>query len=283
MYSILCFLQLKNLVKCNFPKKFLSLLKQKNIFHTYVSYEMMFYDIKMIFNNRIEADMKNLLLFIIFFSAVTFAAAQPKIVFEGGDKMDWGDISAKDTTYETQIKIVNKGNELLRIWKVKAACSCTSAPLKKKELKPGESTVVDVTFHSNGYPGEKHKVIDFTSNDPVDRVKTFHLYANVVPSISFFPKKSLQFGLMNKNQENTAIVVLTNNTKNDIVIKEIDAKIPGLKLNIKENAVIKPKADLDIKATVTPDAEGPFSYNLTLKTTDPEMYRIIIPLRGTVK
>ncbi|MBD3234232.1 MAG: DUF1573 domain-containing protein [candidate division Zixibacteria bacterium] len=62
--------------------------------------------------------------------------------------------------------IKNNGEEDLRILKVKPTCGCTSAPLKKKVLAPGEQTELDVGFKTLRFKGAVEKHIKITSSDP---------------------------------------------------------------------------------------------------------------------
>ena len=45
--------------------------------------------------------------------------SQPKIMIEGGDVVDWGTIKDQEEPLKTKIKILNIGNDTLRITSVK--------------------------------------------------------------------------------------------------------------------------------------------------------------------
>lgn len=66
-----------------------------------------------------------------------------------------------------QYTITNLGKEKLLIRGVNTTCGCTATTIGKTELKRGESTVVKVTFNSEGREGEQEKYIYIVSNDPV--------------------------------------------------------------------------------------------------------------------
>ena len=55
---------------------------------------------------------------------------------------------------------------LLIIRKVKTSCGCTAAELKKKEIKPGEETQIDVKYDSTNNTGKQIKTITVICNDP---------------------------------------------------------------------------------------------------------------------
>src|SRR6056300_1776529 len=89
----------------------------------------------------------------------SMAYAQPKIEVIGGNKHDWGKVSPKDSPLKTKVKIKNTGNEQLVITNVKPSCGCTTAPLDKDKLKPGEVATVNVTFNVGSKAGVNSKTI----------------------------------------------------------------------------------------------------------------------------
>jgi hypothetical protein len=79
---------------------------------------------------------------------------------------DFGNL-APDSVNKCQFKFSNVGKGLLQISHVQSTCGCTVPDLSKKEYNPGESGVIDVTFHAPTYPGPVSKNLFITSNDPV--------------------------------------------------------------------------------------------------------------------
>jgi hypothetical protein len=66
-----------------------------------------------------------------------------------------------------QYTLTNMGSNKLIIRSVNVLCGCTVSAVDKKELKRGESTLVRVTFHSEGREGVQEKYVTIVSNDPV--------------------------------------------------------------------------------------------------------------------
>lgn len=58
----------------------------------------------------------------------------------------------------------NVGNDTLRITKIKPTCGCTTAPVRKKVLAVGDSTVMEVTFKSGRISGSTIKAINVTTD-----------------------------------------------------------------------------------------------------------------------
>ncbi|MBS3735989.1 DUF1573 domain-containing protein [Candidatus Bipolaricaulota bacterium] len=57
---------------------------------------------------------------------------------------DFGEIRPEPT--DKQFELKNTGEELLQITRVTTSCSCTSAEVEDREIEPGNSTNLMVTF-----------------------------------------------------------------------------------------------------------------------------------------
>ncbi len=101
--------------------------------------------------------MKRTLALVVFLFVPFLLFAQPKIEIVGGDTYDWGTVKRTDDPLRAKIKIKNVGTEVLKITEVKPGCGCTTAPLDKNELKPGEEASLDVTLRITGYQGNVTK------------------------------------------------------------------------------------------------------------------------------
>lgn len=67
-----------------------------------------------------------------------------------------------------QVTVTNEGAGRLLITDVEADCGCTIPSLGRKELGPGESTVIDVKFNSKKFHGKVLKTVTIHSNDPTN-------------------------------------------------------------------------------------------------------------------
>ena len=70
----------------------------------------------------------------------------------------------EDVSYSFHFR--NLGNGVLKITKVKSTCGCTAALPDKRELAPGESGEIKITFRSGTMQGMVSKQIHVDSNDP---------------------------------------------------------------------------------------------------------------------
>src|SRR5574341_98266 len=70
-------------------------------------------------------------------------------------------------------QIQNVGEDTLKISSVKPSCGCTSAPLKKNILAPGELVDLEVSFDAKNFMGKVHKTVTVNSNDATNPALVF--------------------------------------------------------------------------------------------------------------
>ena len=95
------------------------------------------------------------------------AQAQPKVTFPGAP-WDFGQV-LQDQAVSHQFEVKNVGKDTLFISRVKPACGCTSAPLTRDIVGPGESVWLDVTFSTKKFSGNVTKSVAVFCNDPATR------------------------------------------------------------------------------------------------------------------
>lgn len=77
-------------------------------------------------------------------------------------------------------RLRNGGNAPLHIDRVLPSCGCTTAPLAKRVLAPGEATDLNLTFNTRGFLGPVHKTVRIESDDPQRAVVDLAFDAEVV-------------------------------------------------------------------------------------------------------
>ncbi len=209
--------------------------------------------------------------------------AQPKIEIVGGDSYDWGTVKPTQDPLTAKIKIKNAGTESLKITEVKPGCGCTTAPLDKNELKPGEEATLDVSLRIAGMQGNVVKSIRIASNDPNNSNKYLYLKANVFYPISISPTSYFAFNEMTVGQEATSKVTIKNNTNENITLSEVQVVPENLNVNLPKKLVLKAGESFDVVAKVVPDKKGYFNCTVKMKTNNSDQKEIIIPGYGNVK
>lgn len=116
------------------------------------------------------------ILFLSFF-IFQFAYAENNIV----DPNEWdfgrakrGEVLKHDFLFQNATKGV------LNITGINTSCGCTASRSDKKSLKPGESTVINVSFNSRGYAGQVKQYIYVNTDNADPAVVRFTIKAEIV-------------------------------------------------------------------------------------------------------
>lgn len=215
---------------------------------------------------------------IVFFTGL--AIAQPKLVIEGGDTVNWGKVKNPDVPLKKVVKLWNKGKkDTLRIYNVKPGCGCTTAPLDKDKIAPNQFATLDITFNVQGNKGDVHKSIAISTNDPDRRHADLHLVANVSEPLSLFPKY-LTFLNSFVGVNDSAKVVLSNNSDVDIRIEEVSVEPADFKVSVKKGTVVPKQGMITIMGYFKPGTYGRFTGKINLKTNFPDIPRYTISIHG---
>ncbi len=219
--------------------------------------------------------------FVLFFCAINIALAGPKLEIEGGNTYDWGIVKPDQSPLKAKIKLWNKGDATLEIKNVKPGCGCTTAPLDKNILQPGEYATLDVSLNISSYNGDVTKSISiFTNQEENDHVVLF-IKANVARPVNVFPTY-LAFSRLFVGEESTAKVVLTNNTEKPIKVNDIKISDQRIKLSLKNGDILAPKQPVSVDAFFTPDAPGRLDFNVVIETDSKEANKIEIRGWGNI-
>lgn len=220
------------------------------------------------------------------FLIATFVFAQPKIEIIGGDTYNWGKVKLSEGPLKASVKIKNSGNQELIIQNVKPSCGCTTAPLDKDRLKPGETATLDITLKIS-HGGNVSKSIRIASNDPKVPNKNLVIAADVVEMLKIEPYSSISFKELQIGKESTASVSIFNYDKMPVKIKITDSEpnymIAGLtdsngkSVNGKET-IIQPGKKIDVNIKVTPQQSGYFRSNIKFETNHPD--HKVLEVRG---
>lgn len=233
---------------------------------------------------------KKLLFFAAFITMSTFAFAQPKLEIVGGSTYNWGDVKLNESPLKATVKLFNAGSEELIIQNVKPSCGCTTAPLDKDVLKPGEEATLVISMKiSKG--GKQSKTIRISSNDPQNPQQTLRIVANVIEQLSIQPSKILRFKELEVGKESTASLSIFNKDSKPVKISDITVKPENLIVTFKNssgkvtsgNALINPGEKVDIIATITPQKDGYFRADIKMKTDHPDYNELKVNGYGNVK
>lgn len=236
--------------------------------------------------------MKNkVLLFLIGFSInVLPQLLGPKVSVQLAEH-DFGNITQGEVVKHSFI-ISNNGGDLLKILDVKAACGCTAANPSKKELKPGESTNIDVSFDSKGRKGPQTKTVTVTTNDPEKQNVVFTFKCNIIVPEKmesnigakiFLQETQHDFGKVKEGQKVEYTFKVENQGTEPLVIKDVKTSC-GCTAAVVSNSTIKPgqmgsiKVDFDTK-----NRFGRNSKSITIVTNDSKEPNKVITIYADVQ
>ena len=229
--------------------------------------------------------MKNTSIILFIFALFTISAmSQAKLEVIGGDTYDWGEITPEQNPLKATVKIKNVGTEILEISKVKPTCGCTTAPLGKDKLVPGESTELDITLRVQQTSGNLHKTIKIYSNDESNKgTYTYHLRATVKRPILVLPKNYIVFDDMTVGFKSTSSVKLKNTSDAPIKLYDFKTTPDNLTINLSKEITLKPNQEIDLIATFVPSKAGNLNARIQMKTNSKEIPAINIQGYGRIK
>lgn len=111
-----------------------------------------------------------LLLFLCFPVTGCFSQTQvTKDTAQAKDPYTWdfGDVKEGQVLKHDFI-LKNDSEKTLNIKDVNTSCGCTASDVKKKSLKPQESTSIEVSFDSAGYMGPTQQFV-YVNTDNLDK------------------------------------------------------------------------------------------------------------------
>ncbi len=181
--------------------------------------------------------------------------------------------------------IKNEGKEDLRILKVKPTCGCTSAPLEKKVLAPGEQTELDVGFKTLRFKGAVEKHIKITSSDPNNgdiKLAFSAIVDEPHPVLRIYPDK-FDFVQIKEGESAEQHVNITNITIKPVKLNYVDTpSLDYLEYDL-EKSELQPgettKLNVRIKDTA-PTGVLRESITFTLESEDAD--RISVPIKAEI-
>jgi uncharacterized OB-fold protein len=221
--------------------------------------------------------LKNSLFIILMLTSLSFAQLlQPKLALQQ-TSYDFGDIKQGDVVSHDFI-LSNSGGDMLTISNVTASCGCTAAAPEKKELAPGESTNLKVSFNSARRQGKQHKTVTVFSNDPQNPEMKLTITGVVVlpgqnsnnPAVIYFPETQHDFGKVNEGDKVDYTFRFVNKGESVLKIKDIKTSC-GCTAALVSNDSLSPGQEGTIKVELnTENRVGKMSRTVTVQSNDPK-------------
>jgi len=175
----------------------------------------------------------------------------------------------------------NTGTGVLVIDKVRSSCGCTAALASGKEIQPGQTGTIDVTFNTGTRQGKNEKTITVTTNDPLQQTVTLKIAADIEVVLALQPQQ-LVMGQIKKNEPIIRYAGLIGNDKNTAKIISAESSHKLMKVAV-NNQGFDNNPEKKIKITVLPGLKpGRFQERVTITTDHPSVKTLMLPVSGEV-
>ena len=208
------------------------------------------------------------------------AGAQPKIGY-AEKKFDLGTIYRGEVIEHT-LTLKNTGTELLSLGSIDASCGCTGTIASNKEIRPGETGTLAITFNSRNFSGTVHKTVTINSNAANEPRVVIEFTANVIDEILTTPAhfwfKDAEIG-----RKTRLILTVKNNGKEPLRLTGWHSQLTGLVLTL-PSSPIEPGKAAELYADFTPDKTVPIlSDGVFVATSNLRQLELFLPVYGNVR
>jgi hypothetical protein len=224
--------------------------------------------------------MRRIAVVLLCWAPAGTAWTQPDVLFPDSP-WDFGEMLQQESASH-RFEVRNVGTDTLFISRVNAACGCTSAPLTKDIVAPGESIWLDITFNSKKFSGQVNKKVVVYSNDPDDPRASIEFTAQVETSRKRVAPvtEPADLGNLVPNRPRQTAITLTNVGTEPYRLSLADWPSSWLEPDWTER-VIDPGDSLDLKiGTRGFPPLGKFSASLTFDVQGSEKSRLSMPVTG---
>jgi hypothetical protein len=204
-------------------------------------------------------------------------AAAPKIQFSGR-LFDFG-FMPEGLRARHRYWLYNVGTDTLFVQSIKPACGCTTVPLPRNRIKPGDSVPLDLAFDTHRYQLRVNKSVTIFSDDSTQPEAKIYFTAYIgdsVQSIRVEPRTAYLDTLGKENQ----IITVTNSSDRVYRVSlsspppdfmSVDIPSPAIPANSKAQLVLKagPKTPV-----------GEYFGSLTLRFAGPDTISFTVPIYG---
>lgn len=222
------------------------------------------------------------ILIITILTGFSLSYAQPSLEVIGGNTYEFPFAYMYENPLLAKVQLKNKGDRLLRVEYIKPSCSCTSAPLEKSTLEPGETMVMNVSINMKGFTGKVSKTVEIKTNDPEEPITVLTFLFEVKQPLELTPRGFFAFSKLKIDSLSKSKLKMKNTSEQKFVISDFEIKPEDVKFNLKGKKVLKPGQEIELEISATPKKEGPYSCSVQMKTTNPEVPELIIYGSGRV-
>lgn len=173
----------------------------------------------------------------------------------------------------------NVGKDTLKINRVRPSCGCTSVPLTKKLLAPGDSVNLELKFDTKRFKGQISKTAAVESNDSTQPDFQLHFTARVGLWEGWVIANPSQVYLDTLGKT-TETITIKNTSVAGYKIEIISPIAEFMKLEL-SSYDLPAKGEVTLSIATTPKTPiGEYNASVTLRFDGPEGHNLSIPVYG---
>ncbi len=223
---------------------------------------------------------KMLLLVFATLGVAASAVAGPHVAVEA-PVYDFGTILQGDKVVH-RFEIQNQGDAPLEIHKVKTTCGCTVARDYPREIAPGKSAELLVTFDSSHKRGPQVKGITLFTNSEPSAQYVLQLKGVVRELIAVSPLVC-NFGVVPQGKVVTRAMTLANHSDQTIHLQVVEPSDPHFKVSVAD-ATVPAGGETKVSVEFTSNTDRPVFANLAeIRTDHPRVPVVTIRIRARVE
>jgi len=181
---------------------------------------------------------------------------------------------------EHDFVIRNDGDQPLQILKVEPSCGCTVAKLAKDRILPSETTLLSVTFNTDGFWGNEIKVVRVYTDDLRQRSSELAIQGVVEREISLNPPR-LYFGRVSRGKADSRQLSIVSSEPETVQVTKVESASEFIVLSGHE--VDKGASKLQVGVRLAENVPlGAFKSRLILYTTSTKHPVIVVPVFARV-
>jgi len=172
--------------------------------------------------------------------------AGPRIQFDS-TSFDFGNVQPTDHPQHDFI-FTNTGAATLEIKEVKPGCGCTTAGAWDKEVAPGKTGKIPLSFNPANFSGRVYKTATVKCNDPAMETLNLQFAANVWRPIDMQPQYAYFLPVEGEETNETKVIRIINNQDEAITLEPPQNSIAAFKTELK---TVRPGKEFELLVTYT--------------------------------
>ncbi len=175
------------------------------------------------------------------------------------------DMEPDELEAKASYTVTNKGDETLRVARIKTSCGCTGSVIDRKILEPGQSTEIRATFNKGKRKGKNHSKLYVYLDSQADAVATLHFIINIPELVTAQPRV-IYWNNRNAKSPRTIRVELNEDHVNELSSIKYDKSLLSVTKETVKDAdakhqfilTVAPQSyDTNLRATIELEASGP--------------------------